>query len=264
MRQRIRLSGYVINMTDIVIADKIESLKGYRLIIGFPDVGLVGSIAAEHLQSKLDMIEVGYIESEKFPPISVVEDGISFRPVSIHLSEQKKLVLIRSYINISARASYEISKTIVKWANSMKIKEIISFAGVVDEENGDDTPDIFVATNDIKLFDKKTIKKLLDTEEIYLWTGSVYGLIGRLLLDSEDYNITAISFIVETKSEYPDARAAAKMLEIICHYLRIKIDLTPLLKEAETIENQVKAVLDSASHMQEQIESHSAANLMYR
>lgn len=246
-----------------IIIDKVN-LKNYTLILGFPDMGLSGSIAAEHLQSIMDMKEVGHIQSELLPPVSIVEDGLSMRPISIYISEKKKLVLIKSYLNVSAKGAFIFSKNIVDWAAENKIKEIICFSGVISEEELQTDPDVYLAVNNPSLFKKKKNIAMINKQKVLLWTGSVYGLIGQVLLDSYDKKILSQAYIVETQSEFPDARAAGKMLETLCSYLGIKIDLTPLMKEAESIEEQVKALMDQASMMQEKMEASSGTNLMYR
>ena len=45
--------------------EKIE--KASIMIIGVPDAGLVGAIAASYIIKQLDMKEIGYVDSEKLP-----------------------------------------------------------------------------------------------------------------------------------------------------------------------------------------------------
>ena len=53
-------------------------LKSPVLVEGFPGLGLVGTISASYLIEKLKMEPLGYIISEKFPPIAAVHN---YRPL---------------------------------------------------------------------------------------------------------------------------------------------------------------------------------------
>ena len=53
---------------EIVEVKPIEG-EGLVFIEGFPDIGLVGAIAASYLIDKLQLEEVGYIDAVLLPPI---------------------------------------------------------------------------------------------------------------------------------------------------------------------------------------------------
>ena len=65
-----------------------EKLKGAVLIDGFPGVGLVGTIVANFLINSLKLEQIGIIDSQKFPPISVVKDGMPHNPMRLYSGEQ--------------------------------------------------------------------------------------------------------------------------------------------------------------------------------
>ena len=58
----------------------IETKKvptGATLIFAFPDVGLVGVIAASHLIDELGLTEVAYLDSNLLPPLIVLHEGLT-------------------------------------------------------------------------------------------------------------------------------------------------------------------------------------------
>jgi predicted ATP-grasp superfamily ATP-dependent carboligase len=52
----------------IDIIERTSVPSGALMLFGFPDVGLVGVIAAEHLVSELKLSEVAYLDSGLLPP----------------------------------------------------------------------------------------------------------------------------------------------------------------------------------------------------
>jgi uncharacterized protein len=54
------------------------------VFVGIPDAGLVGSIALTYMVESLSMQEVGYIDSELFPPSLTVRNGEIKNPVRIY------------------------------------------------------------------------------------------------------------------------------------------------------------------------------------
>ena len=58
---------------------KGASIKGYKLIEGFPGIGLVGPMTISYMIDKLKMEYCGYIDSDKFPPIISIHEGKACR-----------------------------------------------------------------------------------------------------------------------------------------------------------------------------------------
>ena len=56
---------------DVKIVEETKVPPGATLIFGFPDVGLVGLIAASHLVDELRLTEVPNEESTQHPPLIV-------------------------------------------------------------------------------------------------------------------------------------------------------------------------------------------------
>ena len=65
-----------------------KDLEGATIVVGFPGVGLVGTIAANHLINSQGLEQIGVVESPHFPAVSVVKDGVPHNPVRIYAGEQ--------------------------------------------------------------------------------------------------------------------------------------------------------------------------------
>ena len=64
------------------------------------------------------------------------------------------------------------------------------------------------------------------------------------------------SFIfAESYSNLPDAKAAAKIIEILDNYLGLKVDFKPLLEKAEKFEKKIKTIIEHSGKISKQKES---------
>jgi len=64
----------------VEIIQKKEIPHDKVMLLGFPNVGLVGIIAASHLISQLNLTEVAYMNSRLLPPLIVLHEGPPYRP----------------------------------------------------------------------------------------------------------------------------------------------------------------------------------------
>ena len=51
---------------------------------------------------------------------------------------------------------------------------------------------------------------------------------------------------VETHTDLPDSRAAAKAIEVIDKYLGLKVDYKPLIKKAEEFEERIRKIIEKS------------------
>ena len=88
----------------------------------------------------------------------------------------------------------------------------------------------------------KEARELLNNKWILPFSeGVISGVAGVLLNEGKRRGFNVISLLAETRTDYPDARAAAKVIEAIDDIvLNIGIDVEPLYREAEDIEMKIK------------------------
>ena len=71
------------------------------------------------------------------------------------------------------------------------------------------------------------------------------GMTGALLGEGRRRGLDLLSILVEADPRFPDARAAAKLIEHLNVLLpSIELDNEPLLEEAERLENQLKSMME--------------------
>lgn len=94
--------------------EKTQIPSGTTMLLGFPDVGLAGVIAASHLIEELDLTEVAYMDSKLLPPLIVLHEGLPHS--SIRIFGNDNLLLAVSETPISADIVYSVMDTIIDWA----------------------------------------------------------------------------------------------------------------------------------------------------
>jgi uncharacterized protein len=209
--------------------EKIES-KNPTIICGFPGMGLIGNIVAQHLIDQFKMQQKGVVESRLFPPVAIVYGGLVKSPVRIYESAEKEIIVIFSDIPIDPIISGEVGRNLIEWARSLNPKEIIAIAGLatMGEERkvfgAAATPgDLARIKDDVKIFE----------------IGTISGVPGVILNESLNNNIPAICMLGETRSANPDPRSAAEVVKALNKLYGWDVKIEPLLEQADEIEQML-------------------------
>lgn len=227
---------------NVKITTKPISLENPIIIEGFPGIGLVGNIASQHLIDELDMEYIGSMESKYFPPIAVLFNGIINMPVRIYESKEYNIITVISDIPIHPTISYEVSKVLMDWAQSINVKEIVSIAGIA------------TMTSDEKVFGAATnddmLNRIKDHVEIFQ-VGTISGISGSVMTECFMRNVPAISMLGETNSPNPDPRAAASVIKVLNIIYDLPIDTDNLMEQAEQIEIELQKLAEQVKTSEE-------------
>ncbi len=227
---------------NVKIITKPLSLENPIIVEGFPGIGLVGNIASQHLIDELDMEYVGSMESRYFPPIAVLFNGIINMPVRIYQSKEHNILTVISDIPIHPTISYEVSKVLVDWAQSINVKEIVSIAGIATMSSEEKV--FGAATNDDML------DRIKDFVEIFQ-VGTISGISGSVMTECVMRDIPAMSLLGETNSPNPDPRAAASVIRILKIIYGLPIDTENLMDQAEQIEVELQKLAEQVKTSEE-------------
>lgn len=245
-------------MNDIEIIELKEfDIEGAYVIDGFPSVGLVGSIAANYLVRLLDLELIAFVDSPAFPSVSLIKDGNPHGPVRIYYGEvgegpKDKVVVIVTEFPPPSQVLKPLAKKLLDWTVENNCKIIISPEGMVapmgqDPEAEPEWGSVFgIGTT-------PGCKSILKDHEITEVTnGMVMGLAALLLNEGVIRGIDVLCILSPAHAKYPDARAAAAVISTIDEMLlQVELDIEPLLKEAEVIEDNLKEIYDKAGKAQE-------------
>lgn len=233
-------------MIEIEIREfKKMDLEGAMILDGFPSVGLVSSIVATHLISSLHLDQIAALDSPYFPPISMVYDSKPKFPARIYASEALKLAIFLAEFTPHPNLDRDIAKTILSWARERHCSLIVSPVGIPIEgepSGSEELEPLGVGSTDRarQTLSKSGIRQLK--------VGIIGGISGILLNEARWSNFEVISLTIGAHKQFPDARAAAKVIEAV-NKLRpeFKIDVKPLLDQAEEIENRLRVLRKQAA-----------------
>lgn len=221
---------------DVRIVEKGDIPKKFTLINGLPDVGLVGLVAASHVVSSLKMEEVGSVESDLFPPMIVLHDGIPKSP--IRLFANGSLVVIMAETAIPASLTRSLADAIVNWAASRNVETVISIGGMAVQNRPDlDVPKVFAALSD------KSLEKRLGGAAEVLEEGYIVGAYGLILKKCAEMKVPAITLLSQSFYNYPDPEAAAAALNALNKILGLKVEVSDLLQKGEEIRLRARDVM---------------------
>jgi uncharacterized protein len=232
---------------------KKMDIRGATVIDGFPSVGLVSSIVANYLINTLNLVQIGTMDSVYFPTVSLVRDGMPHNPVRIYAGEKvgsgpasmDQLVVFISEFQPPPNLVKPIANAMLDWAQDQRCKMLVSPEGlVIDTDSIDmeeqDRANLSVYGVGSTDWMREELKKsgVLEFTE-----GVITGVAGVLLNEGKRRDFNVATVLAEAHPDYPDARAAAKVMEFIDKLLlHIDLDVAPLYQEAERIESQLKTI----------------------
>jgi uncharacterized protein len=223
-------------------------LRGSTIIDGFPSVGLVSTITANYLIDVLELQQIGIMDSKFFPTVSIVRNGVPLYPVRIYAG--RGVCIFISEFQPAPKLIRPIAESILAFAKRKGASTIISPEGLVlDQEGAEGEQEVQVYA----LGSTPETRELLAKHDIEQFgNGIITGVSGVLLNLGKKENINAISILAEANPNYPDARAAAKVIEAIDRLLPgTRIDVKPLYTEAENIEKTLRMMQKQAAPAQQ-------------
>jgi uncharacterized protein len=227
-----------------IIERKPANVKGALLVEGFPSVGMVSSIVANYMVKALNMEYIGSINSRYFSPTAVILNSVPMPPVRIYAGQpiEKKdcicdmLVVITSEFPPPLELMKPLVDKILAWTSEKEIDLVISVEGIINETTGTNPPNTYaIASTD-------NARKLLENKHITpLKNGVITGISGIMLHVAEQRQRDVICLLSDANPRIPDARSAARLIEVLDKFLpKIKLDTQPLIEEAERLEAQLK------------------------
>jgi uncharacterized protein len=236
---------------------KRVDVEGAIVIDGFPSVGLVSSIVANYLIDTLEMEQIGIVESPAFPTVSLIRNGNPQHPVRIYAGRPPadragrgadKIVAFVSEFHPAPSIIHPLATSIIDWVQEQRCSLLVSPEGLVVEATPHGgKPTRSPRLNDVKVYGVASTRK---ARELYIEPnmtpfaeGVITGIAGVLLNEGRRRGFDVLTFLAEAQSDYPDARAAAKVIETINRILlRTPLDPVPLYAEAERIELQLLSI----------------------
>ncbi len=246
-------------IVNIVEEEGVEH-KNPIVIEGLPDVGLVGTIAASYIVEKMKYNEIGYIESDLFPPVMVIHGGKLKSPFCLYGNEE--VIVVSSEIAIPPNAVYPLTRTLADWFNNINAALVISITGLPVKNRMDiEKPEVFAVGNN-----EEVVKELKAKQVELLQEGFIAGTYAVMLRECYKRELNAISLLAQCFPVYPDPGAAASVIGSLDKFLQLGIDVGELMEKEEEIKLKARDLMRqtalSASEMQKSAEQDMP--FMYR
>jgi uncharacterized protein len=233
-------------------------LKDAIIIDGFPSLGLVSSIVANYLINALNLEQVGIMDSVQFPTVSLIRKSEPHTPVRIYASTvsereiKNKVVTFISEFQPPSQLIKPISRTLIDWAEEQRCRLIISPEGLIIEHerrrgHEPTVKPVKRPSEPVKVYgvgSTTSARNFIIERNVHVFSeGVITGVAAVLLNEGKRRDFDVVCLLAEARPDYPDARAAASIIEIISKiFLEIPIDIEPLYREAEKIESQIKTI----------------------
>jgi len=202
--------------------------------VGFPGIGLVGTIVARHIIEELGMKYVGQIVGEDFPAVATVRNGRILPPIRLYALPEKKLACLVSDITIPDVISNSVAEAIIRFAKQHKIARIISLAGIIVPKADEDVVYGVGAT-------EKDLHEIQRYGIAPVSRGMTTGISAAILLKAAEEGVPAALLLGQLHTK-EDFRAAADVVRKLDEILGLDVDVGTLLERAERMERELAEI----------------------
>ena len=218
----------IIHIKDI---NPIEIEDGF-IINGFPSSGITSAIATESLINTSNFELGAIIDSERFPPISIIKNGIPNYPARIFVNNDLKVAVFSSYLTLDVSLHRIAAKLMLDWAKEKKSSIILSSITV----KGISGTEVYgvASTGNAR-------GKLVNAGISVVENATVPGISGVLLNEGMLRGQDVIVLLVSSDKEFPDFKSTAELCNTLSKLVPgVSCNLDKLEKESKVIEQQIK------------------------
>lgn len=216
-------------------------LRRGSVIEAIPTVGLLNTIASSYIISSLDLDQIAAMESDAFPPVSMIYAKRPKFPARIYAREDLKLAAFISEVPMPIGLHRPLASTLLEWARDQAAREIICLEGLPIAE-GSDGPGLWGVGST-----ERARRRLEESGIEQLEIGMIPGVSGVLLNEGRWVKFDVISLVAETRPVISDAMAAARLVEAVDKLLpQVTIPIEPLVEQAQKIQEHLSAVQQQA------------------
>jgi len=209
------------------------NIEGGYLIDGFPSTGFTSAIATESLINTSQFELAGFIDSDSFPPVSIIKNGKPNYPSRIFVNNDVKVAVFSSYLTLHESLHRSLAKSMLKWAKEHKCSLVVSSVAVRSPKKDEN---IVAAAST-----EETKQKLKDAGIKILQHGTIPGIPGALLNEGMFYNQNVAVILFSAKNVAPDFKSSVQLCTAMAKLIPgVSCDIKSLQKEAETAEHEIR------------------------
>jgi len=220
------------------------SIEGGFLVDGFPSIGFTSAIATESLIHTSHFELGGVIDSDNFPPVSIIKDGVPNYPTRIFVNQDLKVAVFSSYLTLHESFHRTMARLMLDWANQHKCSLVVSSVAVKTSIN-DNKIVAAGSTNSAK-------EKLREAGFSVLQHGTIPGIPGTLLNEGMINKQDVVVILFSTKDTGPDFKASVHLCLAMAKLMPgVSCNIESLQKDAETAEREIKETEQEARNLKD-------------
>lgn len=215
-------------------------------VVGFPDVGLVSSIALGHAVLEAKMAEFGHLESDDFPPVIVVHDGVPKPPMRLY--RRNSVVSVVSEMPVDFNFITPVTRSLVDWAKSKHVELLVTTSGIaVPNRLEIDVPEVYGVAS------SPDVRKIMDSVEVKaLEEGFIAGIHAALMKESLEKGVSCLILLAQSHLKFPDPGAAASLIDTLNRLVGLDVDTKALLVHEDEVRLRLRALMQrTQEHMQQ-------------
>ena len=209
------------------------TIEGGYLIDGFPSTGYTSAIATESLINTSQFELAGFIDSDSFPPVSIIKNGKPNYPSRIFVNNDLKVAVFSSYLTLHESLHRSLAKSMLSWAKQHKCSLVVSSVAV---RSPDKEEQVIAAAST-----EEAKQKLKDADISILEHGTIPGIPGSLLNEGMVNNQNVAVVLFNAKNVAPDFKSSVQLCTAMSKLIPgVSCDIHSLQKEAETAEHEIR------------------------
>jgi len=220
------------------------SIEGGFLVDGFPSIGFTSAIATESLIHTSQFELGGIIDSDNFPPVTIIKDGTPNYPTRIFVNEDLKVAVFSSYLTLHESLHRTMADLMLDWAKKHKCSLIVSSVAV--KSPTDENKAVAAGSTD------SAKKKLKEAGFSVLQHGTIPGIPGALLNEGMLDNQDVVVILFNAKDSGPDFKASVQLCMAMAKLMPgVSCNIESLQKDAETAEKEIKETEKEAKYLKD-------------
>lgn len=233
-----------------------RAVEGALVPIAFPTTGLAGNIACRYLIQTLGARPFGFWDDAEAAPVVCAEGGRGWPclrlfavPTPCGLGGRcDRLVIACSDLSPPATRLRALARAFLEWSVASRAEALIVLEGYASSREGA-VPDDAPSPSRVAGLANRDGEAMLAGLRLDRMEGLATGFMAAMMLESFSTGLPLAGPVVESHREFPDARAAALIVERLGPVLPgLRLDPEPLRAEAARWEEEVRRSRASALH----------------
>ncbi len=209
-------------------------------VIGFPSIGLVSSIMANHYVSQLGMEPVAGLSSPSMPPYCLVQNGKAYPPVRLygrkHTAKRGRdaIVCLSEYAP-KPEDCYEVVEAVLSYLRYSGVKEVVCLDGI-GRTSDSDVPLACGSDDGAARMVKKSKFRVMES-------GMIKGTTGVMLYEAPGFGMSVAALLAPANPTLPDPGSAAVFIPAVASIVPgLKVSPKILMEEDAEIKRHMENV----------------------